>query len=182
MFSTSLSRGHAAARGILAALAGTAFMVWPGITIGTVAALFALYVFADAGLSVAQIFRDDESAGDRVVLGLRAAIEAATGIAALAYPGITAAIMTVIAGLYLIAAGGLELAVAGRFARAAGTRSGWAIAGGVLTVLTGVALVIWPGIGAVTLAIVFGAYVAVSGLVLLIQAARTPRGAVVVPA
>jgi uncharacterized membrane protein HdeD (DUF308 family) len=53
---------------------------------------------------------------------------------------------------------------------------GWEIAGGLLSVMTGIALVVWPGIGAVTLAIVFGAYLAVLGVVLLLSAAVTPRG------
>jgi hypothetical protein len=37
--------------------------------------------------------------------------------------------------------------------------------------------VIWPDIGAVTLAIVFGAYLAVYGGVLLLSAATAPKGA-----
>ena len=42
--------------------------------------------------------------------------------------------------------------------------------------MTGVTLVVWPGIGAVTLAIVFGIYLAVYGVLLLVAAAMTPRG------
>src|SRR6478672_8986354 len=106
MFSTSLSRGHAATRGVLAGLAGVALMAWPAITIGTVAILFAVYLFADACVSVAGVFRAGESGGERALLGLRAVIEFGAGIAALVYPGMTAAIMTVIAGIYLITACG----------------------------------------------------------------------------
>jgi uncharacterized membrane protein HdeD (DUF308 family) len=181
MLSSPLTRGQATLRGLLAVALGTTFMVWPGITIGTVVALFAVFVFADAVLTTVQVFRSGESGGERVLLGLRALIEVGAGVAAIAYPGITAAIMTVIAGIYAITAGGLELAVVGRFAQAGFKRNGWAIAGGVLAVMTGVALVVWPGIGAVTLAIVFGAYLAVAGAVLLVEAAVTPRGATVAP-
>ena len=181
MLSTPQTRGQATVRGLLAAALGTTLMVWPGITIGTVVALFAIFVFADAVLSTVQVFRSGESPGERTLLAIRALIEVGAGIAVIAYPGITAAIMTVIVGIYAITAGGLELAVVGRLAQAGVKRNGWAIAGGVLAVMTGVALVVWPGIGAVTLAIVFGAYLAVAGVVLLIQAAVTPRGATVVP-
>jgi uncharacterized membrane protein HdeD (DUF308 family) len=181
MLSSPLTRGQAALRGLLATALGTTLMVWPGITIGTVVALFAIFVFANAVLSTVQIFRSGESPGERMLLGIRALIEVGAGIAVIAYPGITAAIMTVIVGIYAITAGGLELAVVGRLAQAGVKRNGWAIAGGVLAVMTGVALVVWPGIGAVTLAIVFGAYLALAGVVLLIQAAVTPRGATVVP-
>src|SRR5689334_10946182 len=114
---SSLTRGHAAARGVLAGIAGIALMAWPAITIGTVAVLFALYLFADACVSVAGIFRSAESGGERALLGLRALVEAGAGVAALVYPGMTAAIMTVIAGIYLITACGLQLAVVGRVSR-----------------------------------------------------------------
>jgi len=181
MPSSPLTRGQATVRGLLAAALGTTLMVWPGITIGTVVALFAIFAFADAVLSTVQVFRSGESPGERMLLGIRALIEVGAGIAVIAYPGITAAIMTVIVGIYAVTAGGLELAVVGRLAQAGVKPNGWAIAGGVLAVMTGVALVVWPGIGAVTLAIVFGAYLAVAGVVLLIQAAVTPRGATVVP-
>jgi uncharacterized membrane protein HdeD (DUF308 family) len=181
-FSSPLSRGQAAVRGILAAALGTAFMVWPAITIGTFVVLFAVFVFGNAFVSLVQMFRSGESAGDRALLGIRALVEIGAGVAALAYPGVTAAIMTVIAGIYAITVGGLELAAIGRLSQAGIKTSGWMIAAGVLTIMTGVALVVWPGIGAVTLALVFGIYLAVSGLVLLVSAAVTPRGASVVPA
>ena len=42
-------------------------------------------------------------------------------------------------------------------------------------IAAGVALVVWPGIGAVTLALVFGAYLTVAGAVLLVSAAVAPR-------
>jgi uncharacterized membrane protein HdeD (DUF308 family) len=161
----SLSRGHAALRGVVAASLGLVFMAWPGITIGTVAVLFAIYAFTDAIVSLTRIKSD-------WTLGLRALFETCAGIAAIAYPGVTAAIMTVIAGIAIITTGGLELAVFGRLAQAGVKRSGWAIAGGVLAITTGVALVVWPGIGAVTLALVFGAYLTVEGVILLVQAAR----------
>ena len=38
------------------------------------------------------------------------------------------------------------------------------------------ALVVWPGIGAVMLALVFGAYLAVAGVALLVSAAAAPHG------
>jgi uncharacterized membrane protein HdeD (DUF308 family) len=175
-FDQPLSRGRAAVRGLLAVALGGVLMAWPGITIGTVVALFAIFVFADAIVSAVGAFRSGEPTGDRVLLAVRAVIEVAAGIAAIAYPDITAGAMTVIAGIYAITVGGLEMAVAGRLSRIGAGGTGWMIAGGLLTLVAGIALVIWPGIGAVTLALLFGAYLVVAGVVLVASAVVTPRG------
>ena len=46
-----------------------------------------------------------------------------------------------------------------------------------MSIAAGVLLIAWPGIGAFTLAIVFGAYLLAYGLTVLISAAVVPRGA-----
>jgi uncharacterized membrane protein HdeD (DUF308 family) len=175
MFTQSESRGQMAVRGLLAAALGIVLMAWPGITIGTVVALFAIYTIVDAVTVGARAFTHGLSGGDRALLGLRAVIELIAAGIAIGYPDVTAAVMTVIVGLYTIAVGGLELAVAGRLKQIGVKGAGWDIFGGVLAVLTGVALVVWPGIGAVTLAIVFGAYLTVFGAMALVRATVGPR-------
>ena len=56
--------------------------------------------------------------------------------------------MTVVIGIYLITVSGVELAAVGRLRQAGLSGLGWELTGGVLGVMTGVALVVWPGIGA----------------------------------
>jgi uncharacterized membrane protein HdeD (DUF308 family) len=175
MFLQSESRGQMAVRGLLATVLGIVLMAWPGITIGTVVALFAIYLIIDAVTLGARAFSDGLSGGDRALLGLRAAIELIAAGVVLGYPDVTAAVMTVIVGLYTISVGGLELAVAGRLKRIGVDGAGWDIFSGVLAVMTGVALVVWPSIGAVTLAIVFGAYLTTWGAIALVSAAVRPR-------
>jgi uncharacterized membrane protein HdeD (DUF308 family) len=175
MFMQSESRGQLALRGLLAATLGIVLMAWPGITIGTVVALFAVYAIVDAVTVGARAFTNGLSGGDRALLGLRAVIELIAAGVAIGYPDVTASIMTVIIGLYTITAGGLELAVAGRLKQIGVAGAGWDIFSGVLAVMTGIALVVWPSIGAVTLAIVFGAYLTVWGSIALVRAAVGPR-------
>jgi uncharacterized membrane protein HdeD (DUF308 family) len=174
-----ISRGHAAFRGVVAAALGIALMAWPGVTVGTVVVLFAFYAVLDAGAVTVRACSHGVSGGDRALLGLRALIEVIAAGVAIAYPGITAAIMTVIVGICAITVSGLELAAVGMLSRAGAKGLGWEIASGVLGIMTGVALVVWPSIGAVTLAIVFGAYLAITGVVMLVTAAVTPRGRLV---
>jgi uncharacterized membrane protein HdeD (DUF308 family) len=179
-FSQPISRGNAVARGLVAAALGVTFVVWPGITIGTVVALFAISVFADAVVSAARAFGDGRRAEDRWLLGLRSLIDVAAGVVALAYPGATAGVMTVIIGIFAISIGVNELAGSRTLRRLGAGGTGWLVVSGVLAVVTGIALVVWPGIGAVTLAVVFGIYLALSGLTLLVSAAVTPSGEPVV--
>jgi uncharacterized membrane protein HdeD (DUF308 family) len=174
-FSPSMSRREVVVRGVLAVAIGAALTVWPAITVGTVVVLFAVFVFADAIASTAQLFRDGQSTGDRLLLGLRAFLEIVAGAVAIAYPGVTVSIMTVIVGIFAIATGVNELTGSRRLSLLGAPGTGWLAVEGVLAVMTGVALVVWPSIGAVTLAIVFGLYLAISGLVLLLSAAVSPR-------
>jgi uncharacterized membrane protein HdeD (DUF308 family) len=182
-FTRSVSRGNAALRGLLAAGLGAALMVWPSITIGTVVVLFAIYAFADAVVSIVQMFRDGQSTEDRLLLGLRSLIEIAAGVVAIAYPEATAGAITVVIGLYAIFVGVTELSGSRKLSRLGVDGSGWIAVSGALSLVTGIALVVWPSIGAVTLALVFGVYLALAGVLLLISAAVTPRGETVsVPA
>jgi uncharacterized membrane protein HdeD (DUF308 family) len=167
---SSLSRGRAALRGVVATGLGVTFAVWPGITLGTVIALFAIYTVFDAGLSIYQAFKVDDG---RALLWLRALIELVAAGVAVFYPGATVAIMTVIVGIYAITLGGGELAIIRRLGI---DGRAWEAAGSVLAIMTGVTLIVWPGIGAVTLAIVFGLYLAIYGVMLMVAAAVTPRG------
>ncbi len=176
-FTRPLSRGHAAARGSLAAVLGGVFIAWPGITIGTVAVLFAIYAFADAIAVGTRAFARGLSGGDRALLGLRAVIEVGAAGVALAWPGVTAAVMTVVIGLYAITAGGLELAASGLLAKYDDAGTGRLVAGGLVSVIAGLLLVFWPGIGAATLAVVFGLYLLVYGVTLALSALVTPHGA-----
>jgi uncharacterized membrane protein HdeD (DUF308 family) len=174
MFLEPVSRGHAALRGLAAAAVGAALIAWPGITIGTVAVLFAIACVVDAVSVGERAVRSGLSTGDRAMLGIRAVVEAIAGVVAIASPGATAAVMTVIVGLTLVTVGGVELAAVGRLARLGARGFGWSLASGVLAVVAGVTLMVWPGIGAVTLAVLFGAYLVVCGLAALIVAAAAP--------
>jgi len=100
----------------------------------------------------------------------------AAAVTAVVWPGITASVLTIVVGLHAITAGGLELAGYGLLAKDDVRPSGWLIAGGLASIVAGLLLVFWPGIGAVTLAIVFGVYLVVSGVIAILAALVTPRG------
>jgi len=173
MFGFGISRGHAAFRGLVAIALGIACVIWPGITIGVVVALFAIYCFVDAGTEVVRLFAADESSGQRVLMVAMAVIDIGAGVVAVAYPGITAGALVIIIGIWAIFAGFAEMAGAWSLSLSG---SGWLALGGVLSVAAGVLLIVWPGIGAYSMALVFGIYLMVYGVTLLGSAIATPAG------
>jgi len=173
-FNAPVSRGHAALRGFIALALGVVFLVWPNITIGTAVVLFAIFCFMDAVVALARLFSAGDPAGDRVLQILRTVIDVAAGVVAIAYPGPSALVLTIVIGIYVIVAGILEISSSGALSRTGAGGTGWLVAGGLLSIVAGLVLIVWPDIGAVTLAIVFGAYLAAYGAVLLFAAAMAP--------
>jgi uncharacterized membrane protein HdeD (DUF308 family) len=172
-FDAPISRSRAAWRGLLAAGLGLAALVWPGITVGVAVVLFAIYCFADAITRLMSLFQSDRSGAQRVITILAGVLDVAAGTVAVAYPGITAAALVVVIGIWAILGGTAELA--GAWSGMPG--AGWLTVGGALSIAAGILLIAWPGIGAFTLAIVFGAYLFAYGFTLLISAGLTLRGA-----
>jgi uncharacterized membrane protein HdeD (DUF308 family) len=147
--------------------------VLPGITIGVAVALFAIYCFADAITQVVRLFRADDTTAQRVVMVLLGLFDVVAGVVAIAYPGITAGALVIVIGIWAIIGGGTQLAAAWSIR---GSGSGWFTVGGLLSIIAGFVLIAWPGIGAVSLAIVFGAYLVVYGITMLVSAAVAPSG------
>jgi uncharacterized membrane protein HdeD (DUF308 family) len=172
-FGAPISRARAALRGVLAAALGLTALVWPGITVEVAVALFAIYCFADAITRLVSLFEADRSAAQRIVVILMGLLDIAAGVVAIAYPGITAAALVIVIGIWALLIGAVELAAAWRGVAGAG----WLALGGSLSIAAGVLLIAWPSIGAFTVAIIFGAYLLAYGLTLLVSAAFAPSGA-----
>src|SRR5262249_52933139 len=178
-FTPSLTRSQAALRGALALILGVVFLIWPGITIGTAVALFAIVCFVDAALALPRPFSPGRSTGARILQLLRTVVDVAAAIVAIAYPGPTAEVLTVIIGVYAIVIGILELSGSGGPLAQATDNSGLLVLAGMLSILAGLLLIIWPAIGVAAAAVPVGAYLAAYGVVLLVSAARAPKGGTV---
>ena len=76
---------------------------------------------------------------------------------ALAWPGPTALVLVLIVGTWAVIAGGLEFAAAFRHGQTAGTRALYLL-GGLVSLAFGVVLFAHPGVGAITLALLFGLF------------------------
>ena len=144
------------ARGILAVIIGIIALAWPSVTVLALVILFAVYAFIAAGLQAARAF-SSRTAGPVIGHLLLGLVDLAAGVIALAWPGPTALVLVLIVASWAVVAGLFEIAAAFRRSEAAGTRALF-ILGGLASIALGVVLFARPGVGAVTLALLFGLF------------------------
>jgi uncharacterized membrane protein HdeD (DUF308 family) len=163
-------------RGVLAIAVGIIALAWPGVTILALVILFAVYAFIGAGLRAMEAF-SSVTAGPvfgNLLLGL---LDLAAGVVAVVWPGVTALALVLIVAFWAFTGGFLEIFAAFRSGETAGTRALF-ILGGLVSVAFGIVLFSRPGLGAVTLALLFGLFNLTSGFSLIVmgvQARRTGR-------
>ena len=142
--------------GILAVIVGIIAIAWPGITVLALVIVFAIYAFIAAGLEASQAF-SSRTAGPvfgHLLLGL---IDLAAGVVALVWPSPTAFVLVIVVAAWALVSGVAEFFTGFRSGETAGTRALF-ILSGLVSVAFGVLLFARPGIGAVTLALLFGLY------------------------
>jgi uncharacterized membrane protein HdeD (DUF308 family) len=147
--------------GILAVVVGIFAIAWPGVTILALVILFAVYAFADAGLQGARAF-GSRSAGPvlgHLLLGL---VDLAAGVFALAWPAPTAYVLVIVVAAWALAGGFAEVFAGFQIGESVGMRAMF-ILSGLVSVAFGVLLFARPGVGAVTLALLFGLYALIYG-------------------
>jgi uncharacterized membrane protein HdeD (DUF308 family) len=163
-------------RGVLATIVGILALAWPGVTILALVILFAVYAFMDAGFEAVRTFSSGRAgpAVGHLLLGL---VSVAAGVIALAWPAPTALVLVLVVGFWAFFGGFSEFFSAFGGGETAGHRAMDVITG-VVWIAFGVVLFARPGLGAVTLAILFGLFSLISGATLItrgIDVRRTGR-------
>jgi uncharacterized membrane protein HdeD (DUF308 family) len=148
--------------GVLAIIVGIIALAWPAVTVLALVYLFALYAFVDAILQGTRAF-SSRTAGPVFGHLFLALIDVAAGVIALVWPGPTAFVLVLIVGIWAFVGGFFEIFAAFQSGETAGTRALF-ILGGLVSVLFGVVLFARPGVGAVTLALLFGLFTLIYGV------------------
>ena len=161
------------ARGILAVIIGIIALAWPSVTVLALVILFAVYAFIAAGLQAARAF-SSRNAGPVIGHLLLGLVDLAAGVIALAWPGPTALVLVLIVGVWAITAGLVEFSAAFASGEPAGTRVMF-ILGGLATIAFGVVLCARPGLGAITLALLFALFNLTAGTWMLVQGIELRR-------
>jgi len=162
-------------RGAVAAVLGIFAIAWPGITLAALVVLFAVYVFGDALGQFHRAFASDRSGpvAGHVLLGV---LDIAAGVVALAWPGITAFVLAIWIAAWAVVTGVIEIGAAVGSHGSGGLRLSVALLG-VASVLFGIVVFAHPYAGALSLALLFGLFLLVYGVNLLVTGARAHRDA-----
>jgi uncharacterized membrane protein HdeD (DUF308 family) len=99
---------------------------------------------------------------------LRGVLAVIVGIVAVAWPGPTALVLVVIVAIWAFVGVFFELFAAFTSEQTAGTRAMFILAG-LVSIAFGIVLAARPGIGAVTLALLFGLYSLIYGVSLIVM-------------
>jgi uncharacterized membrane protein HdeD (DUF308 family) len=159
-----------ALRGVFAILFGILAVLMPGITLAALVLLFSAYMLVDgifAIVAAVRAARRHERWGWLVLEGIA---DLAAGAIAFLWP-----VVTVVAFIYLLAAWAI---VSGALMTAAAFRlhiphgRGWMLFGGVVSLIWGMLLLIWPLTGALVLTWWLAAYALIFGGALLVLAFR----------
>jgi uncharacterized membrane protein HdeD (DUF308 family) len=152
-------------RGILAFIVGIIAIAWPGVTILALIILFAVYAFIDAGIEASRAFGSG-SAGPVFGHLLLALVDVAAGIIAIVWPGPTALVLVIVVAAWAFVGGFAEVFAAFQNGETAGTRAFFILAG-LVSIAFGIVIAARPGVGAVTLALLFGLYSMIYGVSLI---------------
>jgi|SRR6187431_2604330 uncharacterized membrane protein HdeD (DUF308 family) len=152
-------------RGVCAILFGVLAFTWPGVTLGALILLWGAYAFADGVLALAAAFSGAASAPWWVLI-VEGLVGIAAAVAAFFAPGITAILLlyliaawAVVKGVFqIVAAIQLRKEIEGEF---------WLGLAGLASLLFGLALFAQPGVGALAVVWIIGAYAMAFGALLV---------------
>ncbi|GAA4858033.1 HdeD family acid-resistance protein [Saccharopolyspora rosea] len=152
------SWGWLLAFGILTVLAGVAALVSPGPTVLVLSIVFGVQLLIGGIYWLAQALIARDGTAARIVLAVLAVL---AGVIVLRSPVAAALVFPLVLGSYWLISGLVETvhSVADRSTPS----RGWAITSGVLSVLAGIALLVYPGIGLLTMTYLLGIWLLVYG-------------------
>ena len=141
-------------RAVLAVALGLVALIWPGITLVILAWAFGIYAAIDG---ITQIIdgirrRTQPRWWLSLLLGLLGLV---AGAVALVWPGMTAIVLAILVGAWAVVTGVGEVFAAVRQLRSE-RRGGLLLLAGVLSVVAGVLILVWPVPGAIVLALLIG--------------------------
>lgn len=156
-------------RGIVGIVFGVAALVWPGITLVALILLWGAYAFMDGILSFAAAARHRGGAARGWWLIVAGVVGVAAGVIAFVWPGITSLALVLLIGAWALVHGVFEIIGAIRL-RHEIDNEWFLIVAGVVSVIFGLAVMMFPGPGALALVWMIGLYAIIFGVSLVIFA------------
>ena len=169
-------------RGILSILFGVFALAAPASALLALVLVFGFYAVLDGVMAVVlgvRQRREQSHWGWQVVQGV---VSVLAGIVAFVFPGVTVLAILLVIAAWSIVGGVTAIAQSFTMRRAGVAEWGWTLAGGVVGILFGIALLVQPGAGLLTLLWLVGAFSVVIGVLVVVWAFRLRRAAAAVGA
>jgi uncharacterized membrane protein HdeD (DUF308 family) len=153
-------------RGAISLLVGIAAIVWPGITLLALVVLFAVYALLDGILNLMLGFTRTpfhDRSWTQVLLGV---VGLAAAIIAVMLPGMTLLWLVLFIAAWAVVRGIVDIVAAIQLRKV--IHGEWLLAlAGVLSIIFGIVVFMFPAAGAITIAWLLGVYAAAWGIVLI---------------
>lgn len=158
-----------ALRGLAAVIFGLLAFVWPGVTLSVLVLFFGAYVLWDGIFALISGIRADGSR--RWPLVLEGLVGIVAGVLTFIRPDAAALVLILIMAGWALATGIFEIVSAVRLRKE--IEGEWLLMlTGILSVVLGIALALWPAAGALVVTWMIGAYALMFGILLIILAFR----------
>jgi len=155
-----------ALRGVLGILFGVLALLWPGLTLLTLIALFAAYALLGGIVSVVGAFRHRQADDDWWLLLLIGLVGIGAGIIAVVHPGLTALVLVLVIGANALVTGILDIVAAIRLRKE--IQGEWLLVlSGIASIVFGALVFLFPAAGALALVWLISLYAFVTGVLLL---------------
>lgn len=155
-----------ALRGLAALIFGLLMFVWPLISLEVLVLFFGGYAMADGLLSIVATAKAQVNSRRWWSLLVGGVLSFIIGLLTFIWPGITALVLLYLIAFRAILLGVFEVAAAIRLRRL--FKGEWLLAiGGVISILFGLILLIYPAAGAIAVVWLIGLYSLVAGITLL---------------
>ena len=162
-------------RGICAILFGVLTFIWPGVTLFTLVLLYGAFALADGIFALAAAITGG-TATSRWWLAIVGLLGIAAGVVTFLWPGMTAVVLKLFIACWAIAIGIMQIIGAIQLRKEIDNEL-LLIAGGVLSVIFGLILLLQPAVGVLALLFTIGAYAILYGILLVSFSLRLRRRA-----
>ncbi len=160
-----------ALRGVAAIVFGLIALFLPGDALLALVLVFSAFALVNGISAIVMALRERTIYPRWWVLFLQGALSVVVGVIAFIWPGITALTLLYVIAFWAITSGVFEIIAAVELRKSIDNE--WLLAlSGVLSIIFGVLLVLFPGTGALTLVWLIGSYSIVFGVLLVILGFR----------
>lgn len=160
-----------ALRGVLGVIFGVMAFLWPGLTLAVLVLIYGAYALVDGIFAVVAAVNAAGREERWWVVLLQGLAGIVAGLVVFFWPGISAIALLAVIAAWAIVTGVLEIMAAIRLRRE--MEGEWLLAlSGFSSLLLGVLMIVRPGVGALALVWLIGAYAILSGVLLITLALR----------